>query len=123
MADFIRRALSKEGIEVEAKSLATTSLPCIITIDEEMRRVRDTLALTSGEPLPGLNVKQTFVINMSSPLIKTLYKLKEPELAKEIVCELYELALLSQQLLSASELSSFTQRTSGLLEKLLSRLE
>jgi molecular chaperone HtpG len=125
MADFVRSALGQKNLEVEAKSLASTSLPAIITIDEQMRRMRDTLALTADELPPGLNIKQTFVVNTNSPLMNTLYhKLgnKEPELAKELLQEVYELALLSQQQLTPKEVPAFTERTSRLLEQLLSRL-
>ncbi|NGX45535.1 MAG: Chaperone protein HtpG [Chlamydiae bacterium] len=126
MADFVRGALGKENLEVEAKSLASTSLPAIITLDEQMRRIRDTLSLTADELPPGLNVKQTFVVNTNSPLMNILYnelRTKEPELAKELLQEVYELALLSQQQLTPKELPAFTQRTSLLLEQLLSRLK
>lgn len=121
MADFIRTHLGKEKVEVEAKSLASDTLPAFILFDEEMRRMRDYMAL-SGQSLPiSLTDKRTFVVNTNSKLINRIYGLrtKDPELAKEMIHHLYQLSLLSQKELAPEELSSFVERSGRVLEKLL----
>lgn len=123
IAAFIRSHLSLDKVEVEAKSLASDSIPAFIVLDEELRRMRDYMAL-SGQPLPPtLTNKRTFVINTNSKLISSLYSLrdKDPELAKEMVDHLYELSLLSQKELEPSALSHFVERSNRVLEKLASR--
>jgi molecular chaperone HtpG len=65
--------------------------------------------------------KRTLVINTNNPLIGALYRLKDkhPDLAKEMVMQVYDLSLLSQKELEAGKLTQFIDRTSRLLEKLL----
>jgi molecular chaperone HtpG len=118
IADFIRSHLT---VPVEAKSLASDSLPAFIVLDEGMRRMRDYLAL-SGQAAPfSLNDKRTFVVNTNSKLIDSIYALKDkdPDLAKEAITHLYELSLLSQKELVPEDLPAFVSRSTQLLENLL----
>lgn len=119
IADFIRAHLAIDKVEVEAKSLASDTVPAFIVLDEELRRMRDYMAL-SGQSLPNLTNKKTFVINTNSKLISSVYALrdKDPELAKDMVAHLYELSLLSQKELDPSNLSHFVERSNRVLEKL-----
>lgn len=120
IADYIRSSLSIEKTEVEAKSLASETLPGFIVLDEEIRRMRDYMAM-SGQPLPPtLTDKRTFVVNTNSKLIGSIYHMKdkEPALAKEMLLQVYELSLLSQKELDPSALPDFISRSSRVLEKL-----
>lgn len=121
IADFIRSTLNIEKTEVEAKSLAADNVPAILVVDEQMRRMRETFALTQQANASLFTPKLTFVVNTNSKLIQSLYGLKdkEPNLAKEIVQHLYELSLLSQKELAPSALSSFITRSSKVLESLV----
>lgn len=119
IAAFIRSHLDQ--VEVEAKSLSSDSLPAFIVVDEHLRRMRDYMAL-SDQPLPAnLISKRKFVVNTNSKLISSLYSLKDsnPELAKEMVCHLYDLSLLAQKELEPKEIASFVARSSRVLENLL----
>jgi len=119
IAEFVKGALEIENLEIEAKSLASSDLPAFIMVDEQTRRMRDTLALSSRDLPPGLMNKKTFVVNTSSPLIHAVTKHKDKEVAKEILVHLYQLAQLSQKELPPKELSNFIERSSKVLEKLL----
>jgi molecular chaperone HtpG len=74
--------------------------------------------------MPGLDMtnKKTFVVNTNNKVMSALPKLneKDPELAKDLVLQLYELSLLSQKELEPSQLSTFIERSGRVLEKLLS---
>ncbi|MDR2539419.1 MAG: molecular chaperone HtpG [Chlamydiales bacterium] len=120
MADFIRSKLQIEHLEVEAKSLVNDTVPALLVIDEHMRRMRETMALTKQSfHLPS---KNTFVVNTNNKLVQKAYQLetKEPELAKELVHHIYELSLLSQKELAPESLSSFILRSNRVLEKMAS---
>lgn len=119
IAEFVREALEIEDLEVEAKSLVSNDLPAFIMVDEETRRMRDTLALSSRGLPPGMLDKKTFVVNTNSPLINAVIKHKNKETAKEILLHLYQLAQLSQKELAPKDLPQFIQRSSKVLEKLL----
>jgi molecular chaperone HtpG len=64
--------------------------------------------------------KRTFVVNTNSPLMTAIQKLdkKQPELASDMVKQVYELAKLSQREMDANDLNDFISRTSHILEKL-----
>ncbi len=120
IASFIRTALASDNLEVEAKSLHTDSLPGFIVIDEEMRRMKETMSLSQQSMPFDFLSKRTFVVNTNNKLVQTLYanKDKDPELSQEIVRHLYDLSLLSQREFNASALSEFIARSTQVMEKL-----
>lgn len=122
IADFFRSHLGQDKLEVEAKSLAADHLPAFLVVDEETRRLRDYLALSGQTLPPGLEEKHTFVLNTNNKLVHAIYGMKDknPELAKEISTHLYDLSRLSQKGLDPTALSTFIERTTRVLEKLLS---
>lgn len=119
LADFFRSKLGHKTLEVEAKSLSSDAVPAFIVINEESRRMRDYLSL-SGQEIPKNTQKQTFIVNTNSPLIQSLVKLsnKDPDLAKDMATQLYELALLSQKELDPEAFPQFLKRSNGVLERL-----
>lgn len=123
LADFFRAKLSNEAVEVEAKSLASDNVPAFIVIDENQRRLRDYMMAinpTDGVHLPGID-KRTFVVNTNNPLISTIQQLDKvnPEVAKELVHQLYDTALLSQREMDPKALNEFIVRNNRVLEKLV----
>lgn len=119
IADYIRSTLGQDKVDVEAKSLASDHLPGFVMMDEGMRRMRDYFSLSSETPLPAQ--KKTFVVNTNNKLINALFGLKDkdPDLAKNIVEQVYELSLLSQKELEPAQMSQFIQRSNEILEKLI----
>jgi len=122
IADCFRKLLSKENLEVEAKSLSSDTLPAFLVVDEYSRRLRDAYALSDMQ-LPQGFEKKTFVVNTNSPVVNALYDMheKQPELARDVACHLYDLSRLSQKELAPQDLAEFTARSSQVLEKLLAR--
>lgn len=123
IADFFRKSLSHDHLEVEAKSLANDALPAFIVFDETSRRIRDAMALAGQDLGPHFKVKKTLVINTNNPMISSLHKLQDsnPELAQDVVHHLYDLSLLAQKEIDLTSMNSFIQRSTQVLEKLLNR--
>ncbi len=127
MADFIRTSLEQENLEVETKSLMHDNLPAFVVMDENQRRMRDyMLAMNPEENLDALSAmgKKTFVINTNSPLMTSIYALneKKPDLAKKLVHETYDLALLSQREMTPNAINEFVTRTNQVIEQLTTAL-
>lgn len=123
VAEFVRSKLADHDIEVEAKSLAADSLPGFIMMDEKQRRMRDHLLRLDPEERPTQMPffgKRTFVVNTNNPLMLAIRRLDrlKPELAGDLVREVYELALLSQREMLPGALHEFVHRTNRLLEVL-----
>ncbi|MCE5293630.1 MAG: molecular chaperone HtpG [Chlamydiales bacterium] len=119
IADFVRKSISLENIEVEAKSLGSPETPGFIVLSEEERRLRDYMARVSKDKMPNMPIKKTFVVNTNSPLITSMYKMHStaPELASMMIREVYDLAALGQKELSGDEIREFLIRNTKLLEK------
>lgn len=124
IADFYRKKLAIDSLEVEAKSLATDTLPAFILIDESQRRMRDYMQAMNQESVDMIQ-KKTMVVNTNSPLIEAIRKLdtKDSELSQEMAEEVYELALLSQREMQPERLNTFIKRTNTILEKLTTNLD
>lgn len=121
IADFFRSKFSDEKLEVEAKSLTSDDVPAFVVLKEEMRRMRDYLSM-SGQELPGQDLmnQYTLVVNTNNKLINSIHKLDktDPELAKEMSHQLYELSLLSQKELDPRKLTQLISRSTSVMEKL-----
>ncbi len=120
IASFIKSHLPEDkALEVEAKSLHDDATAAFLVLDEEMRRFKETMAL-SRQSLPlDMPSKKTFVVNTNSRLIQALYRLQDKPLAEELVRHVYDLSLLSHKEMSADALAAFATRSGQLLEKLV----
>ncbi|MBS4167584.1 molecular chaperone HtpG [Parachlamydia sp. AcF125] len=127
LADFIRSKLDNEQVEVEAKSLAAESVPGVVVIDEQQRRIRDymrNLDPKDASRVKGFMDKRKLVVNTNSPFVSLVQKLDQiqPELTGDLVKQIYEMALLSQKEMDPAELKEFLGRNTRLLEKLAEKL-
>lgn len=117
LAEFFKKKLD---VEVEAKSLASESIPAFLMLKEEERRLRDSMAYHNrGAAMNGF-VKPTFVVNTNSKLINAIHAVetRDPELAKQMAHEVYDLARLSQKEMDPEALTQFIARSNEVLEKL-----
>lgn len=124
LADFVRAKLGLEQVEVEAKSLNSDHIPALVVVDENQRRLREYMAAMAPEGSSSELLamqKSTFVVNTNNRLLASIQKLdaKNPELAKELVQEVYDLALLSQREMMPDQLQQFVERTNVIMEKLM----
>lgn len=121
LADFFRQKLSNPQVEVEAKSLHADDLPGLIVLDENERRLRDYMQAINPEAVQALGTKKTFVVNTNNALVASLIELEhlDPELAKEIVHEIYDLSSLSQSEIDPNKMGEFIHRTSHVLKGLV----
>lgn len=126
IADFISEKLSAQNIDVVAKSLNNDLLPGFIMMDENQRRMRDYMAqLNPGDAnTASLFGKRTFVVNTNNHLINAIKKLdqKNPELAKDLVLQTYELSLLSQHEMNPNSLNEFILRSQKVLSELAEQI-
>jgi molecular chaperone HtpG len=124
LSNFITSLIGNENIEVQAKSLASDTLPALVVIKEEDRRMRDALRMMGGQEKMAAMLPKTktiFVINTNAEIFSELQKLhpKEPALVEEIVQEIYDLSLLTQKEMEPEAVNPFITRTQKLLLKLL----
>ena len=125
IAEFVKATLNEESITVEAKSLASSDVSGFITLSEDERRLRDYMMRITPEEVAQKLAKMTFVVNTNSPLVTTIFEIREkrPDLAKSMIRQVYDLALLSQKEMDVKSFQTFITRTSSLLEKMALELK
>ena len=122
LAEFFKKKLDVEQLDVEAKSLASASIPAFLMLKEEERRMRDSLAYQNREFMKQARsfIKPTFVINTNSKLINAIHAVEktDPGLAQQMAREVYDLACLSQKEMEPEGMSEFVARSTSVLEAL-----
>ncbi len=120
IAHFMKQALSDTSVEVEAKSLASDTLPALISMPEEERRYRDYMKDIAQDSLNEGHHKRIFVVNTNSPLVHAVIQLKDKDepLAHSMARYLFDLTKLSQKEMTTDELHAFIQRSHLFLQSL-----
>ncbi len=122
IADFVKAALQVDSLEVEAKSLASSSLPAIFSFDEKERRMSDYFKMSQGNDF-SFPLKKTFVVNTNHKLVQKASEMraKNPDLSKKLFRQIYELSLLSQKEIKPEQIGTLVQNSWSLLEELTER--
>lgn len=120
---LFKDAVGNEKLDVRFEILKDESVPALLTLSEESRRMEDMMKMYAGMGMSmggGFPAEYTLVLNSASPLIGKLPIIAADNLdkAKLIASEIYKLALISQRHMSADELKSFLSDSFRLLEML-----
>ncbi len=108
-------SIQKEGYAVEVVSLHPEDAPVTITMDEFTRRMKDMAKMGGGMSFYG-NLPDSYKvsINGNHKLVNKLLK-AEGEVRNQMAKQAFDLALLSQGLLSGAELTAFVKRSVELI--------
>ncbi|MBP3437170.1 MAG: molecular chaperone HtpG [Clostridia bacterium] len=96
----------KQKLTVSAERLADASVPAILTVSEEARRMGDMMKLYAPD-MEDMPVDATLILNMANPIISRLAEGGYGEKAEKVAKQVYSLALLSQRPLSSEEMKEF----------------
>jgi molecular chaperone HtpG len=108
--DLFSAVVAEKG-NVELKPLDTTDAPVQIVRNEFMRRMKEMQQL-QGQDTSMFPDMYNVVVNANNPVVKEQILNNEDEAARtENATHLYQLALLSQQLLSGADLKAFVDRS------------
>lgn len=108
--------IQKSKADIELKALSPTDAPIVITRNEFMRRMMEMQKLGGGSPFMfgGMDEKLNLVINTNHPINAKLLEEDAAHQEKHIK-QLYDLALLSQNMLKGEALTNFVQRSFELI--------
>ncbi len=107
-----------EKLKVEFAPLKDASVPVLLTISEESRRMEEMMKLYAmGGMMGSFPTDATLTVNTASPLIEKLGSM-EADKQEKTASYLYQLALLSQRKLTAEELQRFLSDSYGVIEML-----
>ena len=111
LTTLFKEAVGNEKLEVKFEMLKDESVPALLTLSEESRRMEDMMKMyaSMGMSMGEMPLEYTLVLNVSSPLINKLSAITENDndKAKLIASEIYRLALISQRHMTADEMKAF----------------
>ena len=116
---IFEKIINNQTTTVTIDALDPTDNPVIITLPEFFRRMQD-MAKTSGSNpmmMGGPNEMIAVSINGNHKIIDKILSAKTEKTKEKIAGQVYDLALLSQSMLSGSELTSFIKRSIDILGK------
>jgi molecular chaperone HtpG len=109
-------AISKPAFKVELESLNPDELPVTVTMDEFMRRMKDMAAMGGGMGFYG-NMPDNYkvIVNGNHKLITRILQTEDTVEQARLAKQAFDLALLSQGLLTGAELTEFVNRSVSMI--------
>ncbi|MFI5136804.1 MAG: molecular chaperone HtpG [Sphingobacteriales bacterium] len=109
-------AINKPAYKVELESLNPDELPVTVTMDEFMRRMKEMAAMGGGMGFYGsMPDNYKVIVNANHKLISRILNEESEEVQAELSKQAFDLALLSQGLLTGAELTEFVNRSVNLI--------
>jgi molecular chaperone HtpG len=115
---IFEKAINNKSMSVAVESMSPDDLPVIITMNEFMRRMKD-MAKTGGGygffgPMPD---NYNVAVNGNHHLIQKIVRTENEEEKVKLAKQAFDLALLSHNMLSGSDLTNFIKRSIELFSK------
>ncbi|MCD4773357.1 MAG: molecular chaperone HtpG, partial [Bacteroidales bacterium] len=114
LKEIIEKNIDKKKFTVTFENLSENDLPFMITQNEFMRRMKDMQSLGGGGGMAFMGdmpESYNLVVNTNNALSGKILNEEKEEKQNEIVKQIYDLALLSQNLLNGEKLTDFIKRS------------
>jgi len=111
-------AINKTAFKVELESLSPDELPVTVTMDEFMRRMKEMAAMGGGGGMSfygQMPDNYRVVVNANHKLITRILGEENADTQSQLAKQAFDLALLSQGLLTGADLTEFVKRSVNLI--------
>ena len=110
--ELFEKAINNKSFNVNVEAMSTDDMPVVITLPEFMRRMKDMSAMGGGMAMMG-NMPDAYsvAINGNHALIGKILKAETDEAKADLARQAFDLAKLSQNLLTGPELTAFIKRS------------
>jgi molecular chaperone HtpG len=115
--ELFEKAIANKTYSVDIEGLSPEEMPVTITMEEWMRRMKE-MAQTGGGPMSfygSLPDSYKVAINGNHPLVDKILKAESEETQVKLAKQAFDLALLSQGLLTGKDLTAFVKRSVELI--------
>jgi molecular chaperone HtpG len=113
--EIFETAINNPNMKVSLASLSPDEMPVTITMSEFMRRMKDMSKMGGGYAMMGGMPDQFDVtVNGNSAVIDKILKAKKVEKKAQLAKQAYDLAMLSQNMLTGADLTNFIKRSVSL---------
>jgi molecular chaperone HtpG len=117
--DLFDKAIDKSSMNVEVTGLSPDEMPVTVTMDEFMRRMKD-MSKMGGGGMMGFygNLPDNYKVSVNGnhKLIKRMLETKDEDTQKRLARQAFDLALLSQGMLTGADLTAFVARSVDLID-------
>ena len=119
LKSLFEKIVDNKSAMISVESLNPADDPVTITLPEFFRRMQDMAKSSGNNPMMmGAPGEMTAVnINGNHKTIEKILKAKTTKTKEKIASQVYDLALLSQNMLTGSELTNFVRRSLDILSK------
>lgn len=117
---IFEKAIGNSNVTFGVESLSPEEMPVILTMPEFMRRMKDMQKTGGGGGMMMMGDMPdhfTASINGNHPVVSKIIKAKTDTTKEKYAKQAYDLALLSQNMLSGADLTSFIKRSVDLVAK------
>ena len=110
---IFEETVANANMKVSVESLAPDEMPVTITMSEFMRRMKDMAQNGGGQfaMMGGMPDQFDVTINSNHPVIGKILRSKKEEKKKQLAKQAFDLAMLSQNMLSGADLTNFIKRS------------
>ena len=118
LTEAFKKALGRDEINIEVKKMKDSSIPCIITVNEDDRRMNDMMKMYGLSDMGSMN-NSILTLNSDNTLVQ--YLIDKPDgKYNDIICKhLYDLAVISNTPLNAESMTAFINRNNEILKLLI----
>ena len=109
---IFEKTANNSSMTIQVDSMSPEEMPVTITMSEFMRRMKDMAATGGGMPMMGTFPDQYNVaVNANHSIVSKILKLKKEKEQQKLAKQALDLAMLSQNMLSGSDLTEFIKRS------------
>jgi molecular chaperone HtpG len=113
---LFEKNVDKTTFHVVCESLSETDLPVIVTQPEFLRRMKDMSAMGGMSYMGNMPDNYQLVVNGNHRLIGEILEEKDEERQNNLIKQLIDLAMLSQNLLKGQSLTDFIRRSVDIIK-------
>lgn len=110
---IFEKAINNTNMTVAVEAMATDDLPVVITMSEFMRRMKDMAKMGGGGYafMGSMPDSYNVAINGNHNIVQKILKAETEEQKTKLAKQAYDLALLSQNMLTGADLTNFIKRS------------
>jgi len=111
--DIFEKAINNKDMTVAIESMPTDELPVVITMSEFMRRMKDMAKLGGGGYafMGSMPDNYSVSVNANHAIVQRIINAENEDQKVKLAKQAYDLALLSQNMLTGADLTSFIKRS------------
>lgn len=106
------KAIDNKAMTISVEAMSTDEMPVVITMSEFMRRMKDMAKMGGSYGFMG-NMPDSYQVSVNGnhAIIQKIIKAGNEEQKLRLAKQVYDLALLSQNMLTGSDLTTFVKRS------------